>query len=180
MKLRLKATLKKSAVKTASPQHIIKLKATIQKDAGIKDIGKSLLLLVSLLNGAALGANTMELQKELQNEGIPKNEIVQVVQSVDKAKDTSEKSSITQLVQKYSRGGSWNAADLEKDLASFMKEFHSDKSYGIGVAERNPLGDVMFQRVSAIEDGRAKAQNQNASGHIFFTDAARNVYVLVY
>ena len=92
----------------------------------------------------------------------------------------SDQTAINQLKAKYPRKGDWNAGDLEKDIKSYMEKFHSGKPYGIGVAESNPLGDVSFQRENAIADGQAKAKNQNASGHIFFTDAAPNVYVLVY
>ena len=132
----------------------LKLVATIKKEA--------------LLPGMEQAVQDINLQKELNKPG--------VVQQVNMSDQTAK----NQLMAEYRRGGDWNAGDLEKDIKSYMEKFHSGKPYGIGVAESNPLGDVSFQRENAIADGQAKAKNQNASGHIFFTDAAPNVYVLVY
>lgn len=132
----------------------LKLVATIKKEA--------------LLPGMEHAIQDVQLQKEINKPGI--------TQTVN----AEEQTVMNELRAKYPRNGDWNGKDLIEDLKSYMQKFHSDKSYGIGVAERNPLGDVMFQRENALADGQAKAQNQNASGHIFFTDAARNVYVLVY
>jgi len=132
----------------------LKLVATIKKEA--------------LLPGMEQAVQDINLQKELNKPG--------VVQQVN----MSDQTAINQLKAKYPRKGDWNAGDLEKDIKSYMEKFHAGKPYGIGVAGPNDLNDKMIQRENAIADGQAKAKNQNASGHIFFTDAAPNVYVLVY
>ena len=132
----------------------LKLVATIKKEA--------------LLPGMEQAVQDINLQKELNKPG--------VVQQVN----MSDQTAINQLKAKYPRKGDWNAGDLEKDIKSYMEKFHAGKPYGIGVAGPNDLNDKMIQRENAIADGQAKAKNQNASGHIFFTNADRNVYVLVY
>ena len=132
----------------------LKLVATLKKEA--------------LLPGMEQAVQDINLQKELNKPAIVQEEKV------------SDETAKNQLMAKYKRGEPWDAGHLEKDIKSYMEKFHSGKPYGIGVAESNPLGDVSFQRENAIADGQAKAKNQNASGHIFFTDAAPNVYVLVY
>jgi len=132
----------------------LKLVATLKKEA--------------LLPGMEQAVQDIDLQKELNKPG--------VVQQVN----DSDQTAINQLKAKYPRNDDWNAGDLEKDIKSYMEKFHSGKPYGIGVAESNPLNDKMIQRENAIEDGRFKAENQNASGRIFFTNADKTVYVLVY
>ena len=132
----------------------LKLVATIKKEA--------------LLPGMEQAIQDINLQKELNKPAIVQEEKV------------SDETAINQLMAKYRRGEPWDAGHLEKDIKSYMEKFHAGKPYGIGVAGPNDLNDKMIQRENAIADGQAKAKNQNASGHIFFTDAAPNVYVLVY
>lgn len=132
----------------------LKLVATLKKEA--------------LLPGMEQAVQDIDLQKELSRPAI--------VEEVNESDETAK----NQLMDKYKRGKPWNAGYLEKDIKSYMEKFHAGKPYGIGVAKSNPLGDEMIQRENAIADGQHKAKNQNASGHIFFTNADRNVYVLVY
>ena len=108
-----------------------------------------------------------------------------IVQQVNMSDETAK----NQLMVEYRFGGDWDAGELEKDIKSYMEKFHSGKPYGIGVAEPNDLNDKMLQREDAIQDGRAKialdgvkvvSTQLSVAGRLFFTDADRNVYVLVY
>lgn len=132
----------------------LKLTATIKKEA--------------LLPGMEMAIQDVDLQKELNKPGI-----VQQVNESDQA--------IDRLILKYPFKGVWDAAELEKDLKSFMKKFYPNTPYGIGVGGPNPLNDKMWQKTLAIEDGQKKAKNESAWGRLFFYEPeGGNIYVLVY
>lgn len=141
----------------------LKLTATIKKEA--------------LLPGMEMAIQDVDLQKELNKPG--------VVQQVN----MSDQTAVDELRVKYPRKGDWNGGDLEKDIKSYMEKFHPGKPYGIGVEKPNALNDEQYQRKMAIHAGRVNmvlrggyvnTKTEYVGGRLFFYDAARNIYALVY
>lgn len=146
----------------------LKLAATIKKEA--------------LLPGMEQAVQDINLQKELNKPGVVH------VQQVN----MSDQTAVDELRVKYPRKGGWNGGDLEKDIKSYMEKFHPGKPYGIGVEKPNALNDEQYQREMAIDAGHVNRVNmvlrggyvntktEYVGGRLFFYDAARNIYALVY
>lgn len=130
----------------------LKLTATIKKEA--------------LLPGMEMAIQDVDLQKELNKPGI-----VQQVNESDQA--------LKQLQAKYSFKGHWDAANLEKDLKSFMEKFYPKWRYGIGVAGPHPLGE-MEQREKATDNARLEVGDTAAPNVSFFKNADGKIYALAF